>query len=258
MSRAWLDSIDPAGGSTGARRELKSGLTMLGGPRGDVSVPDSGSDCAHLWSDPPKLIFVGSGAPPMVNGRAALEVSLRHGDRLEWRGLAWTFGFDDGQATLTEVPESAPVRPPPDREIGALPARGTEAAWQRLKAGMLAELSLSDRAVIKRWQDAVVRGEFEPESAARELIAAAPGVSDADPRLSERSTRLMRDLLMSSLTRSPGRQVRQAARHGMAFVITQALVLGIYTLLVLSGLLLVRSRFGHSIDAFLDGIVDFF
>jgi len=270
MSRAWLDSIDPASGASGARRELKSGLTMLGGPRSDLSVPNSGSDSAHLWSEPPKLIFVGGGDPPTVNGRPALEVSLRHGDRIEWLGLVWSFGYDDGSATLTEVSAAAAPRPVAPGSMatraapaGSIPAPSAtapsgEIAWQRLKAGMLAELSLSERAVVKRWQDAVVRGEFDAEAAARELIAGAPSVADNDARLADRSTRLMRDLLMSSVTRSAGRQIRQATRHGLAFVISQALVLGIYTLLVLAALLLVHTRFGHSIDAFLDGILGFF
>jgi hypothetical protein len=243
MSRAWLDPIDASDEVCGARRELKAGLTMLGGVRGDVAVPGSMSDCVHLWSEPPKLIFVRNAKAPRVNGVESQELSLRHGDRIEWFELAWRFGYDDGQASLVQVAEAAPSRPAPSPLPTAQPipsAAHAGVAWLRLKAGMLAELSLSERSVVKRWQDAVVRGEFDAEAAARELIAAAPGVNDNDPRLAERSTRLMRDLLMSSLSRSTGRQVRQATRHGLAFLIANAMVLAIYTLLVLAGLLLVH------------------
>ena len=257
MSRAWLEILGPLAGTPEARHELKPGLTMLGGARGDLSVPASGSDCVHLWSEPPKLIFVGVGEPPFVNGRAALELSLHPGDRIEWRGLAWSFGYEDGQARLEEVLQSSLLATAPRAAVLA-PEAGSDLAWRRLKAGLVAELSLSDRVVIKRWQDAVVRNEFDAESATRDLLAAAPGVADSDARLLERSTRLLRDLLMSSMTRGAGRQVRKAARNGLAFLLVQTFILLLFTLLVLAGLLLVRTKFGHSIDQFLDSVVNFF
>ncbi len=42
MSRAWLDNIDAQTGTPGARSELKPGLTMLGGARGDQIAVVSG------------------------------------------------------------------------------------------------------------------------------------------------------------------------------------------------------------------------
>lgn len=248
MIRAWLDEAGAA------RFELKAGLTMLGGARADLRVA-SGADSLHLWSQPPKLIFVGGGALPRVNGREVQEVDLRHSDRIEWCGRVWTFGFDDGQAQLEELS--------PERPTVATGARGAadgraDPTWRRLKAGLVAELALADRAVTRRWQDAVARGEFDSEAASRELLAAASTVADDDPRLLERSTRLMRDLLMSSVTRSPMRAMRRGARSGLAFLVAQVLILALFCLLFLAALLLLRTRFGHSIDAFLDRIVNAF
>jgi hypothetical protein len=249
---------------------------MLGGARGDVAVAESGSDCVHLWSDPPKLIFVGSGVPPSVNGVPALEISLRSGDQIEWHGHSWNFGHEDGSARLEEVREAPPPPPvaasltpiasasaapradaPAPAERGSSAETSSEPTWRRLKAGLVAEMALSDRAVIKHWQEAVIQNEFDPEAATRELLAGAPGIADHDPRLAERSTRLLRDLLMSSVTRSAGRQVRKAARNGLAFILVQGFIFVLFTLLVLAGMLLIRTR-GSSIDAFLDAVVDFF
>lgn len=262
MSRAWLILTASQGPPGELRVDLKPGLTMLGGPRADVRVEGSGLDCVHLWSEPPKLIFVGGGEAPRVNGQAAQEMGLRGGDRIEWHGLTATFGYDDGQAQLEEVkatpalPATAKLTPAPSPAAGSGAAR-SPGPWRWLKAGLVAELALGDREVLKRWQQSVTRGEFEPESAARDLLASAPGLADDDPRLAERSTRLMRDLLMSSVTRSPMRQVRKAARTGVAFVLVQFMILAIFTALVLCGLLFIHTRLGHSIDAFLERINPF-
>jgi hypothetical protein len=303
MSRAWLNLQGPDAPPGGARFDLKPGLTMLGGARGDVPVAGSGSDCVHVWSTPPKVVFVGAGEPPRVNGQAAMEMALADGDRLEWRGLVATFGFDDGQARLEEVaaaspapaapfspgapglapPLSAPLRsasvapgapvaPSAPLASGESGARSTvepagfagaasalpDGPWRHLKAGLLAEMALGEPAVVKRWQEAVARGEFDADAAARDLLASAPGLADGDRRLADRSTRLMRDLLMSSVTRNPMRKVRKAARNSLAFLLVQTFILVLFTLLVLCGLLLVHTRFGYSIDAFLEGILDLF
>lgn len=278
MSSAWLILARPDDSAPGARYDLKAGLTMLGGVRGDIPVPDSASDCVHLWSEPPKLIFVGAGEPPQVNGQPAMEMSLHSGDRIAWHGFAATFGYEDGQARLEELPAERPapvaavreparvnpiaVAAPAGRaaagDYGSVPSAGGPVLWRWLKAGLLAEMALGDRALIKRWQDAVTRDEFDVEAATRELLASAPGLADDDPKLTERAKRLTRDLLMSSVTRSPMRQVRKAARNGVAFLLVQTMILVLFTLLVLAGMLLVHTRFGHSIDAFLDAVVDFF
>ena len=76
MGRVWLNIQGADASAAGTRFELKPGLSVIGGARGDVPVPSSGGDCLHVWSDPPKLIFVGGGAPPKVNGQPAPEVSL--------------------------------------------------------------------------------------------------------------------------------------------------------------------------------------
>jgi hypothetical protein len=51
--------------------------------------------------------------------------------------------------------------------------------------------------------------------------------------------------------------VRKAARNGLAFILVQGFIFVLFTLLVLAGMLLIRTR-GSSIDAFLDAVVDFF
>ena len=297
-ARAWLDLAGTAAPTGGSRFELKPGLTLLGGPRGDLPVSQSGNDCLHLWSHPPKLVFVGSGQAPRVNGQEVQEISLRHGDQIQWRDLLASFGYDDGEARLEEVPAqtgvaSAPGRAPmtspispvsapraPAAAVGeaAAPPRSAAATlaptampmgqaradapggatWAKLKAGLIAEMNLGDPAAARRWQEAVVRGEFDADGAARDLLASAPGLPDDDRRLADRSTRLMRDLLMSSVTKNPMRQVRKAARHGLAFVLVQLMIFLLFTLLVLAGLLLVHVRFDVSIDGFLEGVLDFF
>ena len=285
--RAWL-TLEDAAGSPGMRFELKPGLTLIGGPRGNIPVTESGGDCLHLWSSPPKVVFVGSGVPPRVNGREVQEAELADGDRLEWKSLRAVFGHDDGQAKLVEVAlaPSVPVAAPapaaitpaaaspasiapaslPPSSLSQVPAGGAfgagfspaEAAWRKLRAGMVAELSLCDATVLRRWQDAVMRNEFDADAAAREILASARSDQDVDGRVADRSTRLMRDLMMSPLTKSSMRQVRTAARHGLAFVLVQIMIFLLFLLLVLAGLLVGRARTNTSIDGLLDGVLDTF
>ena len=255
MAHAWLE----LGG--GQRHELKHGLNTLGGPHGEISVEGSGSDSLHLWDDPPRLVFAGKGPLPRVNGRAVEEVELQPGDTIEWHARAFVLGIDEDRASLEPIPVDPPVEAraaspaAPDRAAFAqLPA------WRRLKAGMLVELDLADRELARRWQNAVRQGDFDPDACARDLLGATgdrSGVSDEDPRLMERSGRLLRDLLMAPVLRGmrgAGRRAREAARGGLAFFVAQFLVLSIYSLLVLVALLLLRVRWNASIDGFLDNI----
>src|ERR1700741_3456991 len=127
MGRAWLDIAGAESGGAGARFELKPGLTMIGGPRGDVPVAASGGDCVHVWSQPPKLVFVGGGDPPRVNGAPALEVALHSGDRVEWRGSSATFHTDEPR--LEEIP-AAWMNP----ALGAATSAGAAPApWRWVK-----------------------------------------------------------------------------------------------------------------------------
>ncbi len=259
MTRAWLTLAGGDASASGARSELKPGLTMLGGVRGDIPVPGSGGDCVHLWSDPPKLIFVGAGDPPRVNGHVAMEEPLHHGDRIEWRGLVATFGCAGGPPPLQELPTDwhSPESVAQQSVSADGGASHGDTEWRWLKAGIAAELALADRDVIKRWQGAATRGEFNAEAASKELLASAPELAERDPRLTERCSRLMRELLMSSVSKRPTRQEStKPGRGGCGFFLGQLIILPLVALIVFAGMLVARTRFGQSIDALLDRIVD--
>jgi len=247
---AWLQ-VDRGDGPR--KVALDGGLTLVGGEEGELRVPGSGGDRMHVWDRPPKVLFVGDGERPQVNGAPLEEAALANGDTIHWRGVRFVFGLPE--AVLEELP---PVAPTPARPA-AVPAAaglGTDVVSRRLRAGMLVELGLADRAVAKRWQDAVVRGEFEPDACAREILAAGDLAPD-DPQLVQRSGRLLRDLLMAPRqrgVRGAGLRARRAARTGLAYLISQLVVIAIFSLIVLAALFAVRVRWGWSVDAFLDGI----
>jgi hypothetical protein len=247
MARAWLETGQ---GAAHRRLELVGGHLTLGGPKSAFPIPGAGSDGLHFFDDPPKLVFVGSGERPRVNGAPVEEYELASGDTLEWRGVTFVFGCQGGPARLEEL--AAPLTP-----AGAGPP-----AWRRLKAGLLVELGLADKRVARRWQEGVLRGEFDAAACTRELLAAGGNsFPDEDARLEERSTRLLRDLLMAPTQRGlrgAGRRAREAARGGLAFVVTQFFVLAIYSAILFAALFLVRVRWGTSIDTFLDDIARLF
>jgi hypothetical protein len=228
------------------RVPLVRGLTRIGGPGCEVVLDGAGADQLHLWDDPLKLVFIGKGELPRVDGAAVEERALDGGERLEWRGVRLALRRLESPV-IQEIPLPA-----------APPARPDERAWTRVRAGLLFELGLADRAAARRWQEAVLRGEFDPDAAARELehgAAAAPG----DARLVERSGRLLRDLLMAPYQRGlrgAGRRVRGAARSGAAFLVAQVVVIGVLVVLLAVVLLVLRLRWGWSVDAFLDRIVE--
>ena len=136
------------------------------------------------------------------------------------------------------------------RVLGDAEAR----AWRRVQAGMLVELNLADRKEMRRWQEAVLRGEFDPDACARDLIGAEPNPA-AEARLLERSARLERDFLMAPLqsgVRGAGRKARGAARGVVAFFVSQILAIVVYTLIIVVILLLLRMQKGTSVDGMLD------
>lgn len=256
MSQAWIEIV----GTDGVRRRhtLREGLTTVGGKRGDVVIGETGNDQLHIWDRPPKLVFVGSGEPPRVRGQAIEELALHSGDKLEWRGLQIEFA-GLAYAQLEEVP--LPVEVPAAPVVAPLVATwssGDEQAWRRLKAGLLVELGIADADTTRRWQDAVLRTEFEPDSCARDLLAASK-VDSGDPRLLERCSRLQRDLLMSPMQRgSRGgmRKLRATTSNWLAMAISQLVVLSVFVLLFLVALFVVRIRWSWSVDAFLDRVAD--
>lgn len=228
------------------RLPLARGLTRVGGPGCEVVLEGAGADQLHLWDDPLKLVFVGKGELPSVDGAPVEERALGGGETLAWRGARLVLRRL-GAPVIQEIPLPAPA-----------PARPDERSWARVRAGLLFELGLADRAAARRWQEAVLRGEFDPDAAARELehgASAPPG----DPRLLERSGRLLRDLLMAPYQRGlrgAGRRVRGAARSGVAFLVVQGVVLLVMTLLLAVVLLVLRLRWGWSVDGFLDRLVE--
>lgn len=248
MPQAWIELTDARG--TRHRHSLREGLTTIGGRRGDVALADTDGDQLHIWDRPPKLLFVGAGEPPKVNGRAAEEHALRSGDVIEWRGARLEFsGLAFAQLEEIELPpEPAPVAPV------ATGATSEDPAWNRLRAGLLVELGLAEPQAARRWQDAILRSEFEPESCARDLLSSS-SVPAGDPRLLERATRLQRDLIMSPVQRGlrgQTRRIRSAASNWFAMVLMQLLVLVVFMALFGVALFIVRVRWEWSVDAYLD------
>ena len=131
-------------------------------------------------------------------------------------------------------------------------------AWRRLQSGILVERGLADRREARRWQEAVQRGEFDPDACARDIVGGSP-VGGEDPRLLERAAILQRDLLMTPLqrgVRGAGRRARGATRSGVAFLIAQGMAILVYTLVILIVLLLGRMQKGLSLDGMLDRILE--
>jgi hypothetical protein len=165
----------------------------------------------------------------------------------------------EDQAALEEVAVAAPA-PIQAGNAGAGASAGLapaeERVWRRLKAGMLVELGMADRVTAKRWQDAVVSNAFDPDRCAEDILARS-GVLPGDPRLLERSSRLVRDLLMAPLlagTRGATRRARQATKGIVAMIVAQSITFVIYSTIVLVALLLLRVR-NVSVDGFLDRIL---
>jgi len=233
----------------GATRQqpLSPGLTRIGGPGCEVLVAGGGADQVHLWDAPPKLVFVGKGERPRVDGLAVDEAALAGGERIEWLGAVFRLRREPVQPVLRELPLA---------EAAGAPADGRAAS--RVLAGLMAELGLADRAVTKRWQEAILQGGFEPDACSRELMRSST-VAPEDVRLLERSGRLLRDLLMAPYhigLRGAGRRARVAARSGLAFVVAQVLVLLLFAVLFALVLLVLRVGYGLSLDALLDQVVE--
>lgn len=147
----------------------------------------------------------------------------------------------------------------PLESIGAdeLPEVGGPRNWRRVKAGLLVELGLADKGAARRAQDAVRTGSFDVDAAASELLGTS-GVDDGDSRLSERSARLARDLMMTPLQRGArgvARRTRQATRSGVAWLVTQAVVVGFVALMVFVALVVARYQWGLSVDQALDRVL---
>ena len=240
--RTWIETTGP----DGRRLELSGRLLRVGAGAADLQVAVPADEWLEVGGEPARLVQRGAGPPPLVNGRPMREMALAHGDRIEWGGTVFLYRSEDPSQGLQPL-----VAPGGGLQLDALVAA-------RLQAGVLSELELVDGATCRRWQDAVVAGVFEPDAAARELLAAAQ-VGAGDPRLRERSARLLRDLLMSPLqrgARGTGRRARRAARSLAAALVSQLLVVVTLLALGIVALVVVRLRWGYSVDAWLDRVID--
>jgi len=247
----WIEITD----ASGTRREpLRAGLTRVGGGDAEVVLAGAGTDELHVWDDPPRAVFVGAGAQPRCAGAPFAERALAPGERIEWAGAVLVLGAGRvSEASLEEIVD-------PARAAAGAGVAGTEGEGERtlarLRAGLLVDLGLTDAAVVKRWQRAVLDGSFDADLCAGAVAAASRAGAD-DPRMRERAGRLLRDFVMAPTTRGArgaGRRVRQAARGGVAFVVAQGLALVVYSVIVLVALLLLRVR-DVSLDGFLDRIL---
>ena len=255
-------------------------------------IEGAGSDQLHLWDDPARVVFVGAGARPLREGRPVEEAALLPGDRFEWCGCTMEFGGGRGPgalAALEEItghheptpPVAAPPASPPASPVAApwgamppvgtvvstaagaptvspsgvagLPPGGDDRAWRRIRAGILVDLGQGDKGATRRWQEAVLSGEFDADACARDILGRSEVPPD-DHRVLERAGRLLRDFLMApyqSGARGAGRRARQRARGGIAYLVAQGMALLIFFLLGAIALVVARFK-GASIDQILD------
>jgi len=250
MSRPWIQITD---GSGTRSRELAPGMTRIGPAGSDVELSGAGSDELRVWDAPPRAVFVGTGAPPLHRGRAVLELALAPGVELEWRGARLCLvDAPGGSALLEEIPLAPSVVLAEDAGRAGPEPR----AWTRLRAALGLAVSKADPAVAKRWQEAVLRGDWQADRCAQELLAAREVPVD-DPAVLERAGQLLRDFLMAPLLsglQGARRRTKRAVQGGVAFLVTQVVVLTVLSLMLLTALLLLRIR-GLSVDGFLDRIL---
>ena len=282
---AWIE----VRGGAAQERIPWQGRLRLGAPPCEVVAPSPEGGELHLWSEPARLVFVGAGGLVLLNGRAVEEAPLSDGDTIQWGGLvvvvhppavleelapeptaaaAPKAGSGPGlqpkgasaassagpPAASSAVPPAAPS-PPRSAPSAGSGSAGSQAS-QRLLAGLAAECGVGDKAAIKRWQAAVLRGEWDPDTAAREILQ---GTDPAAPALLERASRVQRDLLMSAFQRGmrgAARKARGAARGGSAFVVANVVAVSVYSLLVAALAVLLRARYGWSLDGGIDGLLE--
>ena len=269
------------------RFPLAPGRTRIGGLGCEVVLASAPAGEVHIWDGPPRALYTGGGAPPSMDGLPQDELPLADGLTLTWGAARITYRHPalETAGVLEELPEAqapvarlaatsaatsagasagaptAPVAPLGGLAPSAPPSRGgagAERVSQRLRAGLLADQNLAAAPVLQKWREAVKQREFDADACAREVLAAATARED-DARLLERSGRLLRDLLMAPLMRGAkgaSRKARAATRSGAAFLLSQVVAVGAYTLLLGLIFLLLRARWGWSPDGLLDGILE--
>ncbi|MAE28828.1 MAG: hypothetical protein CMJ87_07565 [Planctomycetes bacterium] len=262
VENPWLEVLE-AGELR--RFPLAPGRTRIGGLGCEVVLASSPAGEVHIWDTPPRALYTGGGAPPELDGIPREELALADGLVLTFGGARITYRLPNPAAgVLEELVDEPAISAPVASPAEAAPARspGHQAAGgrveTRLMAGLLADQDLAPAPVLKKWREAVKQRRFDPDTCARELLAGGQVAPD-DPRLLERSGRLMRDLLMAPLLRGSqgaSRKVRQATRSGLALVLSQAVAVAAYTLLLGLIFLLLRARWGWSPDGLLDGVLE--
>lgn len=242
VTEHWIEIEGPGGAR---EHHLDRALTRVGGAGADVVLEGTSRGELQLWNDPAKAVWLGGSGGPRLGGADLDERLLSDGDRIEWAGWCLTYRESTAEAVLEEV------RVP--RARGAAIPEG----WRRIKAGILVEQGLADRQVVKLWSDAVVRGEFQPEACAREILAASE-IPDDDPRVLERSSRLLRDFVMTPVSRGArgaGRKVKGAAKNTAAAAVAQFIIVGIILLMTFVGMVLARLKWDTSFDGWIDAIL---
>lgn len=254
----------------------------VGGEGCDVVVADAQGDELHLWADPPRLVLSGSKTTPLVNGRALEECDLHDGDTIQWQGAVIVVhpAGDGVEEPKSAEERAAPQAPKPSYKSpgksfskssspnsAKQPGGGTTdpnlrqlsladlPVARRVLAGIAAEMGVGNKEAIKRWQAAVLRGEWDADTCASEVLA---GVDLESTALRERGGRIQRDLLMTSFQRGirgAGRKARGAAKGGSAFLIANVLAFGVFSIFIAILLILARTRLGWSLDGLIDEFI---
>lgn len=247
MTDAWLEHDGPGGPR---RLALHEGLTRIGGPGAEIVLEGIAAGELHVWSDPPKALYVpasGAVTPPLRDGAPFAESALRPGARITWGQHVLTYGGRAAALDQAELEELAdPASTPLLERIG-----------RRVAAGALCEAGMVDRKALVRWQEAVAAGRFQPDACAAELLPAELP-SGVPERLLDRGGTLLRDFLMASRlrgVRGAARRVREKTRSALAFVVVQVGVLVVFALILAAIMLVLRMHRGVSFDAWIDRLV---
>jgi len=270
VADSWLEI---EAGLVTTRAELKKGLTRIGAVGADVVLAGAVRGELHFWDEPPKVVHLGAGEGPRINGTMVEEAPLSPDDRIEWAGVTIRYRGSVAVPVIEEIPLSpagpgspwagarlpppAPLRPAAPALAAGAPIGPELQAWARVRAGMVIDLGLCERRDAARWQEAVVRREFDADACARDVLAGARVAAD-DPRLLDRSGRLLRDFLMVSVTRGlkgAGRRLRAQVRGGAAMVVAQFITIFIYTAILLAVMILSRLKWGFSFDQMFDRVL---
>ncbi len=235
MSPAWIEQ------SNGERIELARGVTRVGGPRAQVAVPESGDAELQLWDDPPKLIYVGAGARPSINGTTADECELHDGDRIRWLGGEWIFRAGEVRARLEAIAESS--------------VADEQRVARRALAALAVELDVVDAAKLARWRAAATSGGFDADRCAEDLLSSSHAQL-ASRQAQERSSKALRDALAPPVRAKRPRVAVESTSSspfglfGMFFV--QLVLLLSAAAVVLAVAAVIRSRWGVSLDEWID------